>query len=99
VPNQSSPTVPFSVSFVAQTIQGWIERLGEIWVEGEIIQFNKRPNAAMQYLTLRDLKNKDTVSITIWSNVLAGIPLQPEVGNHVLIRAKPSFYPGNSSFS
>lgn len=99
VPNPSSPTSPFSVAFVAQTIQGWIERLGEIWVEGEIIQFNARPGAKMQYLTLRDLDRTESIRLSIWSSVLANAPVQPEIGAHVLVRAKPDFYTGNSSFS
>jgi len=95
----SSPTSPFSVSFVAKTIQGWIDRLGEIWVEGEIIQFNPRPGAKIQYLTLKDLDRAESVRVSMWSSVLANAAVQPENGAHVLIRAKPDFYPGNSSFS
>ena len=35
-------------------VKGWIDRLGTVWVEGQIAQMNVRPNSSTAYITLRD---------------------------------------------
>jgi len=98
-PAPSTPENPWSVAFVNGKVQGWIERLGFIWVEGEVIQYNPRPNAKMQYFTLRDLNQQASVDVTIWTNNLqrSGIVLEP--GAKVVVYAKPDFYLQAGRFS
>ena len=48
---------------LAQKIGGWIARLGEVWIDGQIAQFTRRPGAATQFLTLRD--PDANISVTI----------------------------------
>ena len=96
-----TPDSPFAVATVNSKVAGWLDRLGEIWVEGEILQANLRPGAWMQYLTLRDLnpKAKASATISIEDRVLRASGLELVVGSHVVVLAKPNFYQGNGSFS
>ncbi|MDQ3989864.1 MAG: exodeoxyribonuclease VII large subunit, partial [Actinomycetota bacterium] len=48
----SSPEQPWPVRTVARKIAAWIDRLGAVWVEGQLTQVNARTGTA--FLTLRD---------------------------------------------
>jgi len=95
----STPENPWSVAFVSGKIQGWIDRLGAVWVEGEVIQFNPRPGAGMQYFTLRDLHQQASIDVTVFTNTLERSGIELERGAKVLIYAKPNFYAGNGRLS
>ena len=51
---QTSAEHPAAVRTVAQAVAGWVDRLGAIWVEGQVAQLSRRPGAGMVFLTLRD---------------------------------------------
>ena len=37
---------PYPVRTVAMMVKSWIDRLGTVWVEGQIAQMNVRPNSS-----------------------------------------------------
>ena len=39
---------------VANAVTQWIDRLGSVWVEGQIAQVNRRPGVNTVFMTLRD---------------------------------------------
>jgi exodeoxyribonuclease VII large subunit len=43
---------PFPVRAVATRVQGWIDRLGAVWVEGQLTEIKVRSSTA--YMVLRD---------------------------------------------
>ena len=53
VANPTSPESPWPVRTVAMKIAEWVARLGEVWVEGQVAQLNRR-GSATAFLTLRD---------------------------------------------
>jgi exodeoxyribonuclease VII large subunit len=84
---------------VAQAVAGWIDRLGAIWVEGQVAQLSRRPGAGMIFLTLRDTAADLSVTVTCSRRVLdAAEPVIAE-GDRVVIFAKPSFYAARGTFS
>ncbi|MCL2595316.1 MAG: exodeoxyribonuclease VII large subunit [Promicromonosporaceae bacterium] len=95
----TSPQAPWSVAVVSEKIRGWIARLGEVWVEGQVVQFRERPGAWLQYLVLRDMDEQVSLSVSVPSAVLQASAATIEAGARVLVRAKPDFYRGNGSFS
>ena len=50
----ATPEAPWPVRTVARKISGWIDRLGAVWVEGQLTQINARPGTGTAFLTLRD---------------------------------------------
>lgn len=86
---ESSPEQPVPVRVVAQKIAEWINRLGEVWVEGQIAQLTRRPGMATQFLVLRDTDANISLTVTCSRAVLAdGI----DEGSRVVLRARPDFY-------
>src|SRR5947199_4963821 len=50
----STAEAPWPVRVVSQKIGGWIARLGDVWVEGQVTQLSRRPGTNTVFLTLRD---------------------------------------------
>jgi exodeoxyribonuclease VII large subunit len=96
---ESSFEQPVPVATVATLVAQWIDRLGVIHVEGQITQISRRPGAGVVFLTLRDPAQDVSVSVTCLRGVYEQIIPAPAEGQHVVIRAKPTFYRGRGQFS
>ncbi|MCW4386453.1 exodeoxyribonuclease VII large subunit [Salinibacterium sp. SYSU T00001] len=86
------PTVdtPWPVSVLSSKIRGWIERLGAVWVEGEITQWGV--SGGNVYGKLKDLEADATVSFAVWSSVRAKIPQDLGQGARVVALVKPNYW-------
>ena len=69
MPLESSPENPQPLRVVAQEVKGWVERLGPVWVSGQIIELQRRQGPA-QFLTLRDTLAEVSVRISTTAAVL-----------------------------
>jgi exodeoxyribonuclease VII large subunit len=97
VSNPTSPEQPWPVRTVAMKIAEWVSRLGEVWVEGQVTQVNRRAGAATAFLVLRDPAADISISVTCRREVLDGIALAD--GARVVVRARPDYYVGRGSLS
>ena len=86
---ETSADSPVPVRVVALRIGEWIARLGEIWVDGQVAQLNRRPGVATQFLTLRDPNANVSMTVTCPRGVL---PDSVTEGSRVVLRARPDFY-------
>jgi exodeoxyribonuclease VII large subunit len=86
---ESSPERPVPVRVVAQKIAEWINRLGEVWIEGQIAQLTRRPGMATQFLVLRDTDANISLNVTCARAVLGD---DIGEGSRVAVRARPDFY-------
>jgi exodeoxyribonuclease VII large subunit len=86
------PTVdtPWPVGLLSSKIKGWIDRLGTVWVEGEITQWGV--SGGNVYGKLKDLEADATVGFTIWSSVKAKLPADLKQGDRVVALVKPNYW-------
>lgn len=84
---------------INESIQGWIDRLGWLWVEGQLTQVNTKPSWRFSYLTLRDVEVEQSIQLTCPTNVLQAMANPPRDGDRVVVCGKPSFYTGRGSLS
>ncbi|WP_432418606.1 exodeoxyribonuclease VII large subunit [Corynebacterium breve] len=98
-PPTSTPEAPWPVSKVNTTIKGWIERLGWLWVEGQLTQINMKPSWKLSYLTLRDTEEQTSVQLTCSTDLLRKLPAPLKDGDRVVVHGKPAFYAGRGTFS
>lgn len=89
---QTSPEAPLPVGDVSRLIGGWIDRLGAVWVEGQITQLSRRPGAGVVFLTLRDPSHDISVSVTCFRQVFDRIADVVTEGARVVVLAKPEWY-------
>jgi exodeoxyribonuclease VII large subunit len=86
----STVDAPWPVGLLSAKIKGWIDRLGSVWVEGEITQWGV--SGGNVYGKLKDLDADATVSFTIWSSVKAKIPADLKQGDRVVALVKPNYW-------
>lgn len=89
---QTSADAPLPVGDVSRLIGGWIDRLGAVWVEGQITQLSRRPGAGVVFLTLRDPSQDISVSVTCFRQVFDRIADVVTEGARVVVLAKPEWY-------
>ncbi|WP_028646953.1 exodeoxyribonuclease VII large subunit [Nocardiopsis sp. CNT312] len=94
---ESSAEAPQPVRAVLGAVGGWIERLGRIWVEGQIAELSRR--GRMAYITLRDPVANVSVRVVCQRSVLDAQSPPPEAGARVVVHAKPDFYEVRGTFS
>ena len=88
-PKVSSELSPWPVSRLSLTLKDWIERLGVLWIEGELASIKISPSN--MFGELRDLQIENSVSIHSWN--VAKIPNDLKQGDRVLALIKPAFWP------
>ncbi|MFE0048217.1 exodeoxyribonuclease VII large subunit [Streptomyces albireticuli] len=88
----TSPDTPIPVGQVSRLIGGWIDRLGAVWVEGQITQLSRRPGAGVVFLTLRDPSHDISLSVTCYRAVFDQVADIVTEGARVVVHAKPEWY-------
>ncbi|MFB9313632.1 exodeoxyribonuclease VII large subunit [Nocardioides plantarum] len=96
---ETSPEQPAPVRQVANAISGWIDRLGSIWVEGQVAQLSKRPGLQTVFLTLRDSVADISIPVTASRTLVDSMNPPLVEGASVLLHAKPTFYANRGSLS
>ncbi|MDX6300136.1 MAG: exodeoxyribonuclease large subunit [Nocardioidaceae bacterium] len=95
----TSPEQPAPVRQIANAISGWIDRLGAVWVEGQVAQFNRRQGMNTVFMTLRDTVADISIPLTCSRQVFDSLNPPMVEGASVLVHAKPSFYANRGSLS
>jgi exodeoxyribonuclease VII large subunit len=88
----TSAETPIPVGEVSRLIGGWIDRLGAIWVEGQITQLSRRPGAGVVFLTLRDPSHDISLTVTCYRAVFDQVADTVGEGARVVVHAKPEWY-------
>lgn len=96
---ETSAQSPAPVRQVANAIAGWIDRLGAIWVEGQIAQVNRRPGVQTVFMTLRDAVADLSVTVTCSRTLFDGLNPPLVEGASVVVHAKPSYYANRGTIS
>ena len=88
---ETSAEKPVPVRVVSEAISDYINRLGQIWVEGEIAQLNDRAGSGMVYMRLRDPRVDMYLEVTCPRSVFKAVaPLTDNA--RVVINSKVNFY-------
>ncbi len=89
---QTSPERPAPVRVVASLIGQWVDRLGAVWVEGQVAQVSRRHGAGTVFLTLRDPSADLSLQVTCPARVLEAVVPPLADGARVLVHARPMIY-------
>ena len=94
---ETSSESPAPVRVVSEAIKDYVERLGPIWIEGEISELNER-SGMMAFMRLRDTSVDMSISVMCHKSVIATVKPLPD-NARVVMYAKPSWYTKNGSLS
>ena len=90
---------PWPVRTVATRVAKWIDRLGTVWVEGQLTQINMRPGVKTVFMVLRDPAADMSLTVTCPRDMVLNAPVRLAEGTQVVVCGKPTFYTGRGSFS
>ena len=89
---------PWPLRLLSMKVGDYIDRMSVVWVEGQVVQLNRRPGSSMAFLTLRDADVDMSFSVAIRVTALDAMPpLQP--GARVVTQVKPAFWAQRGSLS
>ncbi len=94
---ETSSQAPATVRTVSEAIKEYVERLGPIWIEGEISELNER-SGMMAFMRLRDPSVDMSISVMCHKSVIAAVKPLPD-NARIVMYAKPSWYTKNGSLS
>jgi exodeoxyribonuclease VII large subunit len=95
----TSPDQPAPVRQIAQAIGSWIDRLGAVWVEGQVTQISRRGGMNTVFMTLRDKLADISINLTVSKGVVDSLPTPLVEGAQIVVHAKPSWYANRGTIS
>lgn len=95
----TSPERPWPVRYLSLKVGEYIDRMPVTWVEGQVVQLNRRPGARTAYLTLRDTDADMSLSCSVRVLALDAMPTPLTQGSRVVIQTKAEYWAGRGSLT
>ncbi|WNM66336.1 exonuclease [Gordonia phage Culver] len=92
---KASEDAPWSVARYNQEVGKYVDRLGDIWVEGQLVRVH-RPKGHVVFIEMRDTEKKQSISVTATANV---VPHDIADGDHVKVFGHPQYWNSRGSLS
>ena len=77
---------------LSEKIRDYVAKMSMVWVEGQVVEHTYRGRAGMQFVTLRDTDVEASLPVHMLTRAYDGLHHKPEVGDHVVVQAKPDFW-------
>ena len=90
-PERSSPEAPWPVALMSGKLKDYIDRLGTVWVEGEVTQWGM--SGGNVYGKIKDLDADVTLSFRVWSTTLQKLKEEFRQGDRVVALVKAEWWP------
>ena len=95
----TSPESPWPVRTVSRKIMEWVNRLGPVWVEGQLAEVTVRPGNRTAFLVLRDPAADVSLTLTAPVGLVLEAGEAVTEGTRVVVHGRPSFYPARGTLS
>jgi exodeoxyribonuclease VII large subunit len=99
MPLETTAQSPAPVRQIATLIDGWINRLGSVWVEGQIAQVSRRPGLNTVFMTMRDPIADISIAVTCSRTLFDSLNPPLVEGASVVVHARPSYYANRGTLS
>lgn len=96
---ETSPESPAPVRQIVSGITSWVDRLGAVWVEGQVTQVNRRSGMSTVFMVLRDKLADVSMTATCNRAVIDALPTPLVEGARIVVHAKPQVFPNRGSLS
>lgn len=87
---ETTPENPWPLRLLNTKITEYVARMSPLWVEGQLVQINRRPGQSLAFMTLRDADVDMSISLVIQAR---GLTVDVADGARVVVRARPTFWP------
>lgn len=89
---ETSYEKPAAVRVIAQALSGYVDRLGPVWVEGQVAQLTRRPTTSTVFVVLRDPVAEVSVQVTCSRTVFDSLAVPVTEGARVVVHARLRYY-------
>lgn len=86
----TTPQNPWPLHVLSRKLKEHIERSPQVWIEGQVIEMNRRGTTA--YLTLRDVDAEISLPASAWGTVMARLKEPIQRGSRVVALVKPEMW-------
>lgn len=90
---ETTPENPWPLRLLNSKITEYVARMVPLWVEGQLVQINRRPGQNLVFMTLRDADVDMSISVVIQTRDLLASTAAITEGARVVLRARPTFWP------
>ncbi|WP_347351987.1 exodeoxyribonuclease VII large subunit [Intrasporangium sp.] len=87
---ETTPEHPWPVRVLSLKISDYVDRMSQLWVEGQVVQLT--PRGATAFLTLRDPEVDMSLPVAVPMNAVKAMPVPLTQGARVVLQAKPTFW-------
>lgn len=91
----AGPELPFAVHHIAQLMSDYIGRLGQAWIEGQLLEV--RETRSLTYMKLRDTDREEVISIYMQTGSFHDVSPAVEQGSRIVVQAKADWWPKKGS--
>ena len=95
-PRDSTADSPTSVTRLNESINGFIERWGSVWVEGEVTSWNVRGGHV--FGRLKDATADAHIGFRVWATTRRRLGTDLKVGDHVVLCVKADYFVKTGDF-
>lgn len=96
---ETSPESPAAVRTISRLLADWINRLGPVWIDGQVAEYRPRPGARLHYFVLRDTDVDMSISVKADAGVLGRLDPPLAEGQRILLHARPDFWAARGQLS
>ena len=96
---ETTPERPWPVRLLSAKIRDYVAKMSTVWVEGQVVEHTYRGRSGLQFVTLRDTDAEASLPVHVLTKIYDGLHHKPEVGDHVVVQAKPEFWMKNGRLS
>ena len=95
----TTPENPWPLSLLTHNIRLYVDRMSELWVEGQVVEYKDRGPTRLSFFTLRDVDEDVSMEVNAFGGVLRQVGEGFDEGARVVARVKPSFWEQNGRLS
>ena len=88
---ETTPENPWPLRLLSSNIRQYVDKMSEMWVEGQVVQYTHRGSTRMAFFTLRDVDEDVSMDVTAFGHVVSSADGFDE-GSRIVARVKPTFW-------
>ncbi|MDO5672073.1 MAG: exodeoxyribonuclease VII large subunit [Actinomycetaceae bacterium] len=90
---------PWPLHMLSTNIKAYLDKMSEMWVEGQIVEYKARPANKMTFFVLKDLQENASMQVKAFGSVISSAGPALDSGARVVMRIKPDYYVGNGQLA
>lgn len=83
---------PWPLALLATNIEKVVQRMSEMWVAGQVVEYRPRPATRMAFFVLRDLEADASMTVACYPGVIDALGEAFTEGASVVVRCRPNFW-------